>query len=212
MIRITYDITGEARKKLVKAIAEATGFEAKYMRAPSMAYQIGPYTVTKDGTVEVDENEPTLDAAINAGVLAGFIGCVEAPETVERGAINIPRTDLTDPQIENLKKIVAGKEDLIKKAFDVEDPSIEVGDEWISFRWFDTRTHDNFPVYATFVTALVNMARQAKRVSMTNKPVENEKYAWRCFLLRLGFIGEEFKQCRKVLLSNFSGSSAFKNK
>ncbi|MCF0259919.1 MAG: virulence protein, partial [Erysipelotrichaceae bacterium] len=63
-----------------------------------------------------------------------------------------------------------------------------------------------------FVTALVNMARQAKRVSMTNKPVENEKYAWRCFLLRLGFIGEEFKQCRKVLLSNFSGSSAFKNK
>ena len=40
--------------------------------------------------------------------------------------------------------------------------------------------------------------------------MDNEKYAFRCFLLRLGFIGEEFKQSRKILLSNLDGSSAFK--
>ena len=40
---------------------------------------------------------------------------------------------------------------------------------------------------------------------------ENEKYAFRCFLLRLGFIGEEYKVERKILLKNLTGSSAFKN-
>ena len=39
-------------------------------------------------------------------------------------------------------------------------------------------------------------------------PVE---YAFRCFLLRLGFIGDEYKAVRKILLANLSGSSAFKN-
>ena len=39
---------------------------------------------------------------------------------------------------------------------------------------------------------------------------ENEKYAFRCFLLRLGFIGTEYKKQRKILLSRLNGSSAFK--
>ena len=47
---------------------------------------------------------------------------------------------------------------------------------------------------------------------ITAKPKENEneKYAFRCFLLRLGFIGDEYKTDRKVLLANLDGSSAFK--
>ena len=40
--------------------------------------------------------------------------------------------------------------------------------------------------------------------------MDNEKYAFRCFLLRLGFIGDEHKTSRKILLRNLSGSSAFK--
>ena len=42
------------------------------------------------------------------------------------------------------------------------------------------------------------------------KEVENDKYAFRCFLLRLGFIGSEYKEERRILLKNLSGSSAFK--
>ena len=41
--------------------------------------------------------------------------------------------------------------------------------------------------------------------------MDNEKYAFRCFLLRLGFIGAEYKAARKVLLRNLTGSSAFKS-
>ena len=54
------------------------------------------------------------------------------------------------------------------------------------------------------------MAKTQKRISPHRKDVENEKYAFRCFLLRLGFIGEQFKDDRKELLKYLSGNSAFK--
>lgn len=55
------------------------------------------------------------------------------------------------------------------------------------------------------------MSVTQKRISATEKLADNEKYAFRCFLLRLGFIGAEYKDERKILLENFTGSSAFKN-
>ena len=55
------------------------------------------------------------------------------------------------------------------------------------------------------------MARNQQRVSAKEKEVDNEKYAFRCFLLRLGFIGNEYKTERKILMKNLSGSAAFKN-
>ncbi|OQA05479.1 MAG: hypothetical protein BWY65_02388 [Firmicutes bacterium ADurb.Bin373] len=55
------------------------------------------------------------------------------------------------------------------------------------------------------------MAKNQKRVTATEKAYDNEKYAFRCFLLRLGFIGPEYKEERKILLSRLTGSAAFKN-
>ena len=40
---------------------------------------------------------------------------------------------------------------------------------------------------------------------------ENEKYAFRCWMLRLGFIGEEFKTARDTLLKNVSGDGAWRH-
>jgi len=54
------------------------------------------------------------------------------------------------------------------------------------------------------------MSVEQKRITSREKSVTNEKYAFRCFLLRLGFIGDEYKQSRKLLLANLDGSSAFK--
>ena len=65
--------------------------------------------------------------------------------------------------------------------------------------------------YDTFVCKLCEMARNMKRSNATEKPVDNDKYAFRCFLLRLGFIGAEYKTERKILLKNLTGSSAFKS-
>ena len=55
------------------------------------------------------------------------------------------------------------------------------------------------------------MSVTQKRITATEKPVDNEKYAFRCFLLRLGFIGNEYKTQRKILLRNLTGSSAFRS-
>ena len=48
-----------------------------------------------------------------------------------------------------------------------------------------------------------------KRVSSKPTETDNDKYAFRCFLLRLGFIGKEYKTARKILLRNLTGNSAF---
>ena len=48
-------------------------------------------------------------------------------------------------------------------------------------------------------------------MSATEQEVENEKYAFRCFLLRLGFIGAEYKNALKILLRNLSGNAAFRD-
>ena len=82
----------------------------------------------------------------------------------------------------------------------------------VSFPWFTEMPEpDAVKAYTHFIAALGKMSRDLKRISATEKEVDNEKYAFRCFLLRLGFIGAEYKVERKILLKNLTGSSAFKN-
>ena len=70
---------------------------------------------------------------------------------------------------------------------------------------------EEIEAYLKLIVALGEMAQNAKRVILKDKEVENQKYAFRCFLLRLGFVGPECKKERKVLLKNLAGSSAFKS-
>lgn len=113
--------------------------------------------------------------------------------------------------LKNLKKLIKNKETLIKKALNVPKLRIEVTDETVSFPWFNETDGDIVKAYTQFIEALCKMAKEVKRVVSKEKPIENEKYAFRCFLLRLGFIGPEYSQSRKLLLKNLEGSSAFKN-
>ena len=48
-------------------------------------------------------------------------------------------------------------------------------------------------------------------IAAKDKVASNDKYAFRCFLLRLGFIGAEYKEERKILLRNLAGNGAFKS-
>ena len=126
--------------------------------------------------------------------------------------IEMPRSAFTDMALENLKRLVESKSALIKKALGTDCTPIITGEETISFPWFQCElTSDEVKAYTHFVTALCEIAKTQQRVNATEKQVENEKYAFRCFLLRLGFVGSEFKTERKILLKNLSGNSAFKN-
>ena len=113
--------------------------------------------------------------------------------------------------IVNLNHLVESKATLIKKALGVEDLTISAEDDKISFPWFTGYpAPEEISAYAKFIGKLCGMAKTQKRVTAKEKDVDNDKYAFRCFLLRLGFIGAEYKADRKILLKNLTGSSAFK--
>ena len=94
----------------------------------------------------------------------------------------------------------------------MDDIRIEVTEDKILFPWFSKAPEaDEAKAYTDFIAAICKLSKDQKHVSATPHPVENEKYAFRCFLLRLGFIGAEYKPERKILLRNLSGNSSWKN-
>lgn len=101
----------------------------------------------------------------------------------------------------------------MRKALEADRLDIEVIEDTVSFPWWDTLPEpEDAQAYTKFLAALCGMAKEAKRVLAKEIEVESEKYAFRCFLLRLGFIGADSKTERKILLRNLSGHSAFRNK
>jgi len=129
--------------------------------------------------------------------------------------VKVPKGTMTDTQVENLVLIVKKKAGVLKKAFATENVSIIQEDGDLSFPWF-TLTGDGkeSEVFMRFVTKLLALAKRALRVNGgPAKAVDNEAYAFRCFLLRLGYVGDEYKEDRKILMRNFAkGSSAFREK
>lgn len=213
-MKLDFNCTGADRKKLVNAIATITGESPRYLGAPSFAYQIGAYHIDKNGTVShIEATTPEdVDNLIERLREEGF----SAEDTIQKGitgiCISVPASQFSDASLNNLRGIIASKRALICKALGVEDLPIEITDTKVSFPWFPGNvTPDDLRAYDLFICKLCEMARNQKRVTATEKPTDNDKYAFRCFLLRLGFIGAEFKAERKILLRNLSGSSAFKS-
>lgn len=135
----------------------------------------------------------------------------EVPVQQEKLTIAIPKESLEDTALENLQKIIANKQTLFQRAFRTDSTEIEITDEKINFTWFPyTVDGDAIAAYTQFISRLCDMARDAKRVSSKPTETDNDKYAFRCFLLRLGFIGKEYKTARKILLRNLTGNSAFR--
>ena len=65
--------------------------------------------------------------------------------------------------------------------------------------------------YIQLCLALSQMAKTVKSASPKPQQNENPKYAMRTWLLRLGFIGEEFKTAREILTKRLAGDTAFRN-
>jgi hypothetical protein len=217
-MKATYNVTGDERKALVGIISDTVGMKPVYMRMPTCAYVISDITVEKDGTMVWDER--TEDATIEA-VKAALqdAGYTAAEDTMPEAAsdeyglvVQMPKASFTGGSLDNLHKLIEAKGSLIKKALGVTDLPITEEDDKISFPWFTTELDaDEIRSYTHFIAALCEMARNAKRVTAKEKETDNDKYAFRCFLLRLGFIGADYKTERKILLRNLSGSSAFRN-
>lgn len=219
---INYNRTGADRKPLVSAISTITGAETKYLGAPTFAYQIGFCTIDRNGNVafsgqaDSGEVERLIERLNSMGLEAepverGADPGAEQPAAHDGLTIQMPADSFTPEALNNLHSLIAAKGRLICKALGIDLLPIQVEADTVSFPWFSgVSTSDEVKAYTHLVTALCDMARNQKRIIARERDTDNDKYAFRCFLLRLGFIGSEYKQERKILLRNLTGSSAFK--
>lgn len=227
------------RKKLVQIVSEIINTAAVYKKVPTCAYEIGTFTVSKDGVLScIEDTDVETVKTVVAGLQMMGLMAKEEKSTVKKVmeqkpqpqpdapkesqeqpkeepnklTVEIPRKLMNDTALANLDQIIEGKSTLIKKAIGADSLEYEITEDRIQFPWFTMNEDaEENKAYITFSSKLAEQARTAKRVTLKDKPVDNEKYAFRCFLLRLGFIGEEYKEARKILLKNLSGNGAWKN-
>lgn len=215
-----FNVKGESRKAMVTAIEKEIGGKARYLGVPSCTYEIGNYTVGRNGELEfgdfddLDEVAPIIDACVMAtGITpAEWEENRNTEETETEDLVELTVTiPFTKVNVENLTSLLEAKGNLIKDALGIADLRFEMNEDSISFPWFSKTTPEETMTYTKFIAAICEMTMKQKRITAKPKENENEKYAFRCFLLRLGFIGDEYKADRKLLLSKLNGSSAFKS-
>jgi len=207
-MNIRIDLNGKKRKDLAHAIGELLNAEPQYQKTPSHAYHIGGAVLDKENTLSFppDMNPEAVRPLLDSLQDKGFK--VELPDKL---VIQMPLDGFTPEKIDNLCKLVDAKAGLIKAALGAEDLPIEQTEKALCFSWLDFNTpSEDVAAYSQFIAALCDMAKKQKRVVATEKQVENQKYAFRCFLLRLGFIGDQYAATRRVLLRNLSGNGSLK--
>ena len=214
---IRFTLEPKQRPKLAKEIGKILGTAPHYERVPSCAYDIAGYRLDKEGVLHIPEGVAVemVEHLIRQLWEHGFQDDMEITEEVpvqqDKLTIAILKESLTDTALENLQKIIVNKQTLFQRAFRTDSTEIEITEEKINFSWFPyTTDSDEIVAYTQFISRLCDMARDAKRVSSKPTETDNDKYAFRCFLLRLGFIGKEYKTARKILLRNLMGNSAFR--
>ena len=213
-MKATYNVTGADRKALVKAIENIIGEKAVYKKAPTFEYTVGAFTIDKNGTVFCDDGD-ALERLVHNLIADGF----RPEETPAEAADEEESTSLTieipldKVNVENLTKILEAKGRIIKKALAADRITFDTNADRVRFPWWDGQPgSEETQSYMAFLAALCKMTKEAKRITAKETEVESEKYAFRCFLLRLGFIGNDCKPQRKILMSRLSGSAAFSNK
>ena len=218
---IKFDLTSTTRKNIATALAEQLGCTASYCGAPSFAYTAGSATINKDGMVTFTEDtdkatiRKVLDALTDAGFKYERPAELDDPEPQADTTgmmISYPMIELGEDGLRNLQALIAARKTLICKALGVTELPIRIEKETVDFPWFhNDLSPEATRAYTNFVCKLCEMAKKQQRVTAKEKPTDNDKYAFRCFLLRLDFIGEKYKIDRKILLQNLTGSGSFRS-
>lgn len=231
-MKLNYDVTGAERKSLVAAISQELNAPAKYLGMPTAAYEVGGFHIDKTCTVAGEDNRELvadLQGLHNFSAVSeeydtprredwqGENGMqasdVPEPNYPDRLTIEIPLDGFTPKKLDNLAKLVNAKAPLLKAALGADELPIQRTADTLLFPWFSGDIDgDHAQAYSTLVSLLCKTAGLKKRVTAKEKDVDGSpKYAMRCFLLSLGFIGDEYKTARKILLSRLEGNSNWKN-
>lgn len=222
-LQYDFKCTVSVRKTLADEVGLAVGGHVTYQGAPTFAYAVGGYTIGMGGILTCPDEVSPKEAEQLAfhlwergycpgrgyqwGRRGKALGAGRNSLTVE-----VPKEGFTETVLANLDKIVANKRALFQKAFGTDRLPVTDTGSTLKFPWFTPQGMEGeAEAYSRFVTALCWMAKKLTRVTDREADMENEKFAMRLFLVRLGFIGEEYKTARKILLKNLSGNSSWKS-
>ena len=211
----TYKICIEAsqRKKLADTIADYYHTKAEY-KMPGFRYIIDDrVTVAKDGTVEIS---PSIDDDSVKDLLKvlssqGFRSKEQKskPETVLI-SFTSPKDD--GATCYNIECFVHAYQAIMKKVFKTSSFPVVEKDGKINFPWF---TSDIDPAvlkaYMVFISKLTEFAKTRHRLSSMPVSTENEKCTWRTALVRIGLVGEKYKDVRQILTQDVEGNSSFRH-
>ena len=237
-MNIQFKLEGRSRKQLAAAVSEITGVPAVYKFMPSCAFEIGEFTVTREGYLEFDDNTeiPVIKSLIDSLAEKGFVTATVIPfseiEKVSEESetephsptvpitaatdslvVSMPREFFDDVTFGKLDRLIESKTELFKEAFRTDSLNYKVTDTEVQFPWFsDLSDETDFKAYCDFISAFCKMAKEQKRINKSQAQTDNPKFAMRVFLIRLGFVGDEHKATRKILLRNLSGSAAYRKK
>ena len=208
---IEFGLTGNDRKELVKAVREIIRVPAEYQYMPTCAYKIGrDYMVIKEGNLEISdsadskEKEHLLSELKNRGYSISF------EEESNSLTVEMPLNLVDERTLNRIRRIIENKGELFKAAFKTDSLEINLTEKTVEFPWFTIEQDSDADVYCKFISMLCEFAKNQSRINNKPETTDNPKYTMRCYLLRLGMIGAEYKAVRKVLLRNLSGSSAFR--
>ena len=233
-MQIKYHLEGRERKALLAGIREILQDTPKYMGPPTFSFEIGPYTIDRHGTLDCPDHldSKQVDMLIRELERDGFVGeqigepvklieqkMSEMPkqeivtprlESLDRLSVEMPQDGMTPTAMDNLRRLVASKETLLKKALGTDSLPITEHADRIEFGWFrPTDDQAEINAYSQLALGLCELARTQKRVLSSERLVESDRYTLRCLLLRIGFIGDGFKTSRKLLLRNLEGSTSY---
>ncbi len=200
---IAFGRAGNERKKLAWAIATIIGTTAEYQYMPTCAYKIGEcYTVTKAGDLEISDQADRKETERLLTELASRGYAV--PDTTEPESkgltVQMPADFFTEHTLGNLRQLCENKAALFQAAFQTDSLDIIPSDEKVEFPWFTVEQDGDADAYCTFISMLCEFAKNKSRINRKPDTSDNPKYTMRCFLIRLGMVGAEFKAARKVIL------------
>lgn len=126
---------------------------------------------------------------------------------VEEGLVEKLKDDTCTFAIMNFINAVSGYESEHGAALE----GLKITTEKVTFTGFPTAPdHEHLTAFAQLAVLMNQQAISQKRIQAKDVNDENEKYALRTWLLRLGMNGPDFKETRKILMENLSGHAAFR--
>jgi len=231
-MKFRFGLENGKRRPLANALGEAMNAEVRYLGAPTFCFEVGGCLLDRDGLVDIPVEAPPIEVLSKlaaAGFHAEGIGPgpkapvrekpiqeeMEKSEPAGEGfIIPIPAQDFNAHTRDNLDKLLAAKGGLVMAALGVGRLQYSEDHGYLAFDLYDSQPEQKELIACThLLNALYNTAREQVRVTAkAQADIENPKYAMRCFLLKLGFIGPEYKETRSLLLSRLPGNGSFKSK